>query len=54
MKEMLTWVERYDKASIEEKHMIIANLVERIEVNENCEVSIRFRVAAEQFTQQSA
>ena len=31
----LTWVERYDKARIEAKHMIIAALVDRIEIAEN-------------------
>ena len=54
VKEILTWVERYDKASVEAKHMIIASLVERIEVGENYEIHIKFRVSAEQFTQQTA
>lgn len=31
----MTWVERYDKARIEAKHMIIAALVDRIEIAEN-------------------
>ena len=51
---MLTWVERYDKATVEAKHMIIAALVERIEIGENYEVRIQFKVSAEQFIRQTA
>ena len=46
---MLTWVERYDKATVEAKHMIIAALVD-----ENYEVHIQFKVSAEQFIRQTA
>ena len=53
VKEMLTWVERYDKASVEAKHMIIAALVDRIEISENYEVHIQFKVSAEQFIQRT-
>ena len=51
---MLTWVERYDKASVEAKHMIIAALVDRNEIGENYEVHIQFKVSAEQFIRQTA
>ena len=54
VKEMLTWVERYDKATVEAKHMIIAVLVDRIEIGENYEVHIQFKVSAEQFIQRTA
>lgn len=54
VKEMLTWVERYDKTTIEAKHMIIAALVDRIEIGENYEVHIQFKVSAEQFIRQAA
>ena len=54
VKEMLTWVERYDKASVEAKHMIIAALVDRLEIGENYEVHIQFKVSAEQFIRQTA
>jgi hypothetical protein len=54
VKEMLTWVERYDKASVEAKHMIIAALVDRIEIGENYEIHIQFKVSAEQFIRQTA
>ena len=51
---MLTWVERYNKASVEAKHMIIATLVDRFEIGENYEVHIQFKVSAEQFIRQTA
>ncbi len=54
MKEILTWVERYDKASVEAKHMIIAALVDKIEIGENYEVHIQFKVSVEQFIRQTA
>ena len=54
VKEMLTWVERYDKATVEAKHMIIASLVDRIDIGENYEVHIQFKVSAEQFIRQTA
>ena len=54
VKEMLTWVKRYDKATVEAKHMIIAALVDRIEIGENYEVHIQFKVSAEQFIRQTA
>ena len=46
--------QRYDKASVEAKHMIIAALVDRIEISENYEVHIQFKVSAEQFIRQTA
>ncbi len=51
---MLTWVERYDKASVEAKHMIIAALVDSIGIGENDEVRFQFKVSAEQFIQLTA
>ena len=54
VKEMLTWVERYDIASVEARHMIIAALVDRIEIGENYEVHIQFKASAEQFIQRTA
>ena len=41
-------------ASVEAKHMIIAALVDRIEIGENYEVHIHFKVSAEQFIRQTA
>ena len=47
--QLLTWAEKYDAASFEAKHLIIAALVDRVEVNKNYEVKVFFKVSAEQF-----
>ncbi len=44
-----TWAEKYDSCSFEAKHLIIAALVDRIEVNKNYEIKVFFKVSAEQF-----
>ena len=49
MEQLLTWAEKYDEASYEAKHLIIAALVDRVEVNKNYEVKVFFKVSAEQF-----
>ena len=46
---LLTWAERYDEASYEAKHLIIAALVDRVDVNKDHEVKIHFKISAEQF-----
>ena len=49
--EMLTWATRFDEASYEAKHLVIAQLVDRIEIRKSTEyeISIHFRMTAEQF-----
>ena len=47
--ELLSWAGRFDEASYEAKHLVISQLVDRIEVKSNYEVSIHFRITAEQF-----
>ena len=42
-------VQNYEKANAETKHMIIARLVERIEINHDYEVEIKFRISVEQY-----
>ena len=54
VKERLIRVKRYDKASGEAKHMIIAASADQIEIGENHEVHIQFKVSAEQFIQRIA
>ena len=49
VEQLLTWAEKYDEASYEPKHLIIAALVDRVEVNKNYEVKVFFKVSAEQF-----
>jgi len=47
--QLLTWAERYDQATYEAKHLIIAALVDRVEVNKDYQITIHFKVSAEQF-----
>ena len=49
VEQLLTWAEKYDKASYEAKHLIIAALVDRVEVFKDREVRIQFKVSAEQY-----
>ena len=52
--QLLTWADRYDKASIEEKHMIISHLVERIDIGEKYQINIKFRIATESLLAKTA
>ncbi len=54
VKELMTWVGQYDKASNAQKHIIIANLIERIDVDKDYSMNIKFKVSAEQFKRRSA
>ena len=47
--QLLTWAERYDEATYEAKHLIIAALVDQVEVNKNYDIKIHFKISAEQF-----
>lgn len=47
--QLLTWAEKYDEASYEAKHLIIAALIDRVEVYKDHDVKIFFKVTAEQF-----
>ena len=46
---LLSWSETFDEASTEEKHMIIARLVDRIEIGHDYEIEIKFRISVEQY-----
>ena len=46
---VLSWADTFDEANAETKHMIIARLVERIEINHDYEVEIKFRISVEQY-----
>ena len=43
--DLLSWAYTFDEA----KHMIIARLVERNEINRDYEVEIKFRISVEQY-----
>ncbi|MBR1708556.1 MAG: hypothetical protein IJ719_06990, partial [Clostridia bacterium] len=47
--DLLSWADTFDDANAETKHMIIARLVERIEINHDYEVEIKFRISVEQY-----
>ena len=47
--DLLSWAETFDEAKAETKHMIIARLVERIEINHDYVVEIKFRISVEQY-----
>ena len=47
--DLLSWAEAFDDATIEEKHMIIARLVERIDIGHDYEIEIKFRISVEQY-----
>lgn len=49
VEQLLTWAEKYDESSYEAKHLIIAALVDRVEVNKNHDIKIVFKISAEQF-----
>ena len=49
--EILSWASRFDDASYEAKHLVIAQLVDRIEIrkNDGYDITIHWRMTAEQF-----
>ena len=52
--EIRNWVECYDESSVEAKHMVIARLVDRIEVSKGYGVHIKLKVALEQLVKKTA
>ena len=49
--EILSWASRFDDTSYEAKHLVIAQLVDRIEIrkNDGYDITIHWRMTAEQF-----
>ena len=43
--ELLSWAECFEKADIGTKHLIVARLVERVDVSTGYKVHIKFRIA---------
>ena len=48
--DLISWADVFDEASIETKHMIIARLIERIDVGRDYDIQIKFRISVEQYT----
>ena len=47
--ELLSWAECFEKADIGTKHLIVARLVERVNVSTGYKVHIKFRISLKQF-----
>ncbi|MBQ9263140.1 MAG: recombinase zinc beta ribbon domain-containing protein [Clostridia bacterium] len=47
--ELLSWVECFEKADIGTKHLIVARLIDRIEVKTGYKVYIKFKISLKQF-----
>lgn len=47
--DLLSWAKAFDDANLATKHMIIARLVERIDINSDYEVQIKFRISVEEY-----
>ncbi len=48
--DLISWADAFDEANIETKHMIIARLIERIDVGRDYDIQIKFRISVEQYT----
>ena len=46
---MLSWVDCYDKANVETKHMIISRIIERVEIKARNKIHIKFKISLDQF-----
>ena len=49
--DLISWAEQFDAASNAAKHMILARLIERIEVGRDYRVKIKYRISLEQYLQ---
>ena len=47
--DLLSWAKTFDEANLAAKHMIIARLIERIDISSDYEVQIRFRISVEEY-----
>ena len=47
--ELVSWADCYAQADIETRHMIIARLIERVDVATGYKVHIKFRISLRQF-----
>lgn len=46
--ELLAWANAYDKASMSAKKMIVTHMIERVDVNRDYHLQIKFRISVEQ------
>jgi len=52
--ELRSWAACFDVANIETKHMIVARLIDRVEVSRDYRIHIQLKISVEQFLGQSA
>ena len=52
--EMLSWVDCYEKANVETRHMIISRIIERIEIKARNKIHIKFKISLDQFMGEEA
>ena len=46
---LIEWADLFDKANKETRHMILARLIERVEVGAGYKVTVKFKITYEQF-----
>ena len=46
---MISWADTFESVSIETKHMILACLIERVEVGQGYRINIVFRISVMQY-----
>ena len=49
LREVLSWAVMFDQANTETKHMILAKLIERVDVSANGQIQIKFRLTAKEY-----
>ena len=49
LKQILPWADMFDQANIATKHMILARLIERIDISVNGQIQIKFRLTAKEY-----
>ena len=51
--QLLSWADCYEAADISTKHVIVARLIERIDITSGYKVHIKFRISMKQFLGQA-
>ena len=49
LKQILSWADMFEQANTETKHMILAKLIERVDVSANGQIQIKFRLTAKEY-----
>ena len=46
---ILSWADMFEQANTETKHMILAKLIERVDVSADGQIQIKFRLTAKEY-----